>query len=521
MDEWLELDDLIDRCEEMVEIGLYDEALSLLKRYSHIYTQSWEICVLYGRIYTDRNNPKAAVVWLKRGLQIDRNNAESLLGLFYAYAMMRKVKQGGKYLLRAEKHHPENEDILIALVWYYSEINENGTAIKYFERLEVKGTNNPEAYRNGAIAYQRSGLYEKAERCLKISLELNPQYDEALDMLADLYLFMGQEEKAIQLYQHALDNSPRNIRIISRLVYCYNQANRIEDAMSLAGESIRLFPNSPIGYIDLAYVYLNENQPQSALKYAEQALDVSPLEAEAYRVKGIAHSDLGEWEKGRAAFEKALEIDSENTEIMRDFYRHLRSCGDTEAMEKMIKTVIRLEQPYCIEDYWFLADYYREEGRFLDAFHYLKKAYKTVPAEKEIIPFMVDIILERGHTAYSIPFLFKYVGQCGWNNTMNYFARHKRFRKKETEEVLRFLRFFGQRPREYRQYIFRYYIERFLFLFVNIFVAGLLILIYMGSNSNILTTALAAGIYISFLGAFCLGRFLIHRRQELFLEPPL
>jgi tetratricopeptide (TPR) repeat protein len=114
MDEWLDLEDLIDRAEELIELGLYDKASQLLDSYAHIYGEAWELCVLYGRKCTDQNKPHDAIVWLRKGLDIDRTNPDCLLGLFYAYSLLHKIKRGGKYLLRAAKYNPDNEMVLTA-----------------------------------------------------------------------------------------------------------------------------------------------------------------------------------------------------------------------------------------------------------------------------------------------------------------------------------------------------------------------------------------------------------------------
>jgi len=97
---------------------------------------------------------------------------------------------------------------------------------------------------------------------------------------------------------------------------------------------------------------------------------------------------------------------------------------------KKFSKVIRLEQPYCTEEYWFLADYYPKKEQISKPFHYLHKAYKTMPGEKELIPPMVYILLERGHTGYTLPFLYRYVEDSGWNDVMNEFAHHKRMKSK-------------------------------------------------------------------------------------------
>lgn len=491
MDEWYDIDDLIDKSEDLIELGLFDEARALLDKYEYIYADEWELYVMYAHILTDQNKPAEALPYLHKGLSIDKSNADCLLGLFYAHTMMHHIKKGGKYLLRAKKLHPDNELVLTSLIWYYTETNEISSAINYFERLLHEGVTNPETFRNGALAYQRGGFFENAEECFKRALELNPQYEEVRDMLADHYLFLEQESRAIALYQDALLNSPQNIRLISRLIYCQTQASQHEQAEKLARESITLYPNSPIGYVDLAYVFLNNNGPKKAIEFADQAHDISPLDAEAFRIKGIAYSELSEWELGTAAFESAISIDPENTEIIRDYYHHLRAAGKHPEMEEWVQRAITIEEPYCLEEYCFLADFYREADESLKAFHYLHKAYKSVPPENELIPPMVDILLERGHTAYSIPFLMGYVKQSGWNDIMSEFARHKRLRGKWSQEGLRFLRFQGQRTSDYRRFVFIQSMERFTLLAVTIIIAlSLLPLSFLFGTRGILVPSI-------------------------------
>ncbi len=464
MDEWLELQDLVDRIQEHLELGLFEEALSLLDQYASFYQDEWEIHFLYSRVYLEQDEPRKSIPCLHRALRIDKRNVDVLLGLFYAYSQMGGLKKAGKYLLRADKYNPETEAVFSAMIWYYTEINKFETAIETFEKALKIGTDNPETFRNGGIAYERLGEFENAEQCFRTALHLNPQFDEVRDLLADHYVFLGQTEKSVALYKEYLKDSPRNVRTLSRLVFCLSQNNQIDDALALSQETIRLYPNSPVGYVDLAYVQINAGNPDAALATASTALDVSPLDAEALRVKAIAYSEKKQDKEARKAFEAALSVEPDNPEILRDYYHFLRETGSFTRMEKCVQRVIKLERPYCIEDYWFLADYYRENGENLKAFGYLHRAYESMPGEKELIPPMVDIMLDMGHVSMSTPFLMSYVQKSGWNDIMTQFARHKRLRKKPAQEGVRFLRFFGQRHTDFRKYVFLFYFEKFAVL---------------------------------------------------------
>lgn len=506
MDEWMDYSELIDKVQGLIELGLYDEAIEILDDYSERNNDEWEIYYLYSRIFAEQDRPQEAIPYLHKGLRIDKTNADCLLGLYYAYSMMNQSKRGSRYLFRAYKFHPENEAVLLSLVWYYTEINESQTAIIHFEQLRQHGCTNPDAYRNGGLAYERAGQFDNAEQCFKAAIELSPNFDEVRDLLADHYLMTDQNQKAIELYQQALEISPRNIRILSKLIFCYSQTEKSDHAIALAKESIRFYPNSPVGYIDLAYIYLNLGDYDMALKSAEQALDVAPLDPEAFRIKALVYSGKKDLDNAVQAFEKAIFLDEKNTEIIRDYYHHLRESGQYDKMESWIHKVISIDHPNCMEDYWFLADYYKEIGDDLKSLHYLNRAYKNMPSEKELIPPIVDILLDKGHTKFSMPLLLRYAEKSGWNEVMVEFAHHHQLKSKWSQEGIRFLRFWTQRTPDYRKFIFKLYINKFMMVSGTILFLLSIIPIYMLFGIPGILTAFSA--YLLSAGLFMLVKFL-------------
>jgi tetratricopeptide (TPR) repeat protein len=144
------------------------------------------------------------------------------------------------------------------MIWYYTEINQLDNAIAVFERLHSDGTFNPETYRNGGIAYQRAGRIDEAELAFKTALQLNEQYEEVIDILADLYVYQEKTEKAIDLYKDVLKKSPKNLKILSKMVFCHLQAEEYEPAANVAKDIIRLYPNRRQGMLILAMFYLTQ-----------------------------------------------------------------------------------------------------------------------------------------------------------------------------------------------------------------------------------------------------------------------
>jgi tetratricopeptide (TPR) repeat protein len=511
MDEIPELPELVDKIQEFLETGLFDEALKLLDSSSVFFQDEWEIYFLYSRVYLEQNNPSQAIVYLHKSLKIDNTNIESLLGLFYAYSQLGRLKKSAKYLLKAEKYHPDAEPVLSALIWYYIEINELETALQYVEKARKIGIENPETFRNAGIAFERTGNYDEAEKCFFAALKLNPRFDDVRDLLADHYILIDQIDKAISLYQNHLKDSPRNIRTLSRLIFCFSQNDQSDKAVTLATETIRLYPNSPVGYVDCAYVYLNMGKMDETLTYANKALDVSPLDAEALRVRGIAHSEKEQNDEARRDFEAALQLEPKNPEIMRDYYHHCKNVGNFAHMEKLINRVIKQEYPYCIEDFWFLADYYKGNNDNLKAFHFLHKAYTSMPGEKELIPPMLNILIDTGHVLFSVPFMKHYIEKSGWNETMNQFARHHRFQEKWASEGLRFLRFYGQNSADYRRYILVRYLEKYFFIGLFLLLPLALAIGYYGAGRKGLITTGAA--FAAFFAAWRVVKLILRKKM--------
>ena len=472
-DDWLDLPELLDNTQELLDLGLIVEAKDLLDKYESVFRDYWEFHFLYSRVYTEQNQPREAVTHLLRGLRLERDSVDCMLGLFYAHAMMNRISRGGKFLLKAAELEPDNELILSALIWYYTEVSEPEKAIACFERAQRISSNNPETYRNAAVAFERLGRFEEAEACYKAALIIEPGFDEVRDMYADHLIFKGNVDEAVNIYEEALLESPKNIRHMSKLIYCFSQKGQFDAAEELANRSISWYPNSPLGYIDLAYVHLNTGNFDAATAAAETAISISPIDAEGYRVMAIAHSESNNFDTAEAFFEKAISLDPEHTDIMRDYYRHLRVAGKHEQMVELIEKVIKLEYPYCTEDYWFMADYYRESKQDVKAFRYLRLAHDSMPAEKELLPPMIEILLERGHTKYSLPIFANYVQKGGWTNAINILTMDKQFRSRRIQEGMRFLRFTGERSPEFRRYIFRHYLYRYGLMYYTIIMAAL------------------------------------------------
>ncbi len=87
-------------------------------------------------------------------------------------------------------------------------------------------------------------------------------------------------------------------------------ARRFVDARAKLAELLRREPADPDARYLVVRTFIEENNPDEALREAETAIQQCPREAMAHTALGDAHYRLGDFDKASAAYEEALRLDS-------------------------------------------------------------------------------------------------------------------------------------------------------------------------------------------------------------------
>ena len=104
---------------------------------------------------------------------------------------------------------------------------------------------------------------------------------------------MGLYEEAANAYENSLRIRP-NASIASNLGLCYQHLGRPEDAMQAYEHSIGLNPDNPYVYNNIASMYFREGDYETALDYAEHALDCNPGLKEALGTACMCFALIGD-----------------------------------------------------------------------------------------------------------------------------------------------------------------------------------------------------------------------------------
>jgi len=125
------------------------------------------------------------------------------------------------------------------------------------------------------LAYQKSGEFEKAQRCYKQVLKKVPKNADALHLLGVTYRQLGFPKRALEYIQKAIEINP------GQAPFYANLARTMMDIGS---------------------------DPDSLVAVSKKALSLNPNETEALNIKGIALTTLEEWDEAEQTFETLIAL---------------------------------------------------------------------------------------------------------------------------------------------------------------------------------------------------------------------
>jgi tetratricopeptide (TPR) repeat protein len=173
----------------------------------------------------------------------------------------------------------------------------------------------------------RLGRPEQAVPLLEEAARAAPDDPRALAPLADLYVAAGHSRDALPLYERLADEA-RKARVMKdvaryrqRLGHIYQVSGDADSALAAYEESFRIDPTSVATMTGLGRLYVERSEWEKArrvyrslvLQNVEPSVGMS--KAEVYYWLGVIHIELGERDKAKGMFQRALELEPHNPTV--------------------------------------------------------------------------------------------------------------------------------------------------------------------------------------------------------------
>jgi tetratricopeptide (TPR) repeat protein len=301
--------------------------------------------------------------------------------------------------------------------------------IKDLENLEAalkKAPTDPMSYVNLAEAQLIMNRLQQAYSTIRAARAISPKHSKVLKISAQVYEAMKRPEDAIKSLTQYLKDDVSDSTELMRLANLLFDLGKKEEALIWLGKGLKRDPNNAELCIRIASIYLSIGNPEEAQKFLNHYKKLAGATPEMYLLMGqtmlsrkfydgalknfteaaqafpedvrmqigLGQAHLAMSEKGKAllVFEKAIEKDASNPEILVELSKLQCSMGLDEKAETSFRSMFKNKR-MTGEQYLELAIYFKERKRDNKALEFIKKGQAISPFHPEIQRNLVEILI--------------------------------------------------------------------------------------------------------------------------------
>lgn len=172
-----------------------------------------------------------------------------------------------------------------------------------------KSPNKARPWNNLARYYLDKKNYQKAFIGYNKSIEINPDFFEAVYGRGILFQEIGDYEKAIADLSHAIEIEPGYFEAYNNRGFIYTMMHQYEKAFADFTMAIKINPNSEKVYNNLGLFYINLNEYDKAIYQFIKALRISPNYIEALNNLGQAYMDTKKYDSAINTFTQLINLE--------------------------------------------------------------------------------------------------------------------------------------------------------------------------------------------------------------------
>lgn len=293
----------------------YDTALSYFFKALEIDKNNYEAYNGLGMSYWLKNCPDIAIRYFKKANCICRSYTQSLDNLAMVYKQLGDERKQVFYLCKAVKINPKDYLAYHLLGDYYKSKGCYYDAIANYKNVVKINDKFTQAYLNLAICFLRTDQFDYALQSLNQYLELCPNSDFALFLVAKVHLAQADYsdakkyiEKAISLndrgeyqfelakidyylcdysvalniFQNLLQTGGASAEIYNYMGLCNYKLNNLDTAILNLNKAINIDRLKPIYYYNLAQCYKKQGNSEAYTKNLNYAKQIAPISYQDY-----------------------------------------------------------------------------------------------------------------------------------------------------------------------------------------------------------------------------------------------
>lgn len=259
------------------------------------------------KIYYDKEMYDEAIADMAQAMNIDSVNADYhhlLADIFLDYY---KSRQALRTMERAAKLFPERIPTLLKLSEFQVILRQNDEAFRTIDQILKLDPQNAEAYFMMGLNFRDVGDDARAINSFQTAVEIDPELTDAWVYLGDLFS-KKDNPIALQYYDNAIRLEPENINFLySKAAYLHSKGE-LTEAIEMYEDIFKRDPQYADAYYNIGLVYMELDSVAKASNYFDLAIKMDPTYVMAYFYRGLAAEERGELGLAKKNYEQALTL---------------------------------------------------------------------------------------------------------------------------------------------------------------------------------------------------------------------
>lgn len=215
---------------------------------------------------------------------------------------------------------------------------------------------------NGARASFDEQVYETVITCLDriAALDVTLTQRQRFELGTSLY-YTGEQARAKSVLEQVLEDDPKNVGALNNLGNIHREQEWPEKALVLYQRALDLDLSSAIITANVGTALKDFGRPTAALRYFEAAIKLDPTYAEAFYNRALVYDEQNAKKKAIKDFSAALALDPTHFQARAGLVKTYMYMGRTRSAIKEIEGALEL-RPDLFELWLYLASAREELG---------------------------------------------------------------------------------------------------------------------------------------------------------------
>jgi len=274
------------------------------------------------------------------------------------------------------EQHPTSHDLMLLQSEVFILDEKYELALQLLEYVEKLNPFNEEIALQKASIASKQGDHKQSIAHLHQALEISEDPAEIWNLLGMEHLLAEEFDEAAYFFKNCLSDNPEDYPSLYNLLYCYEQLDQTEPAISSLNEVLEYDPYCEVAWHQLGKILMQIGKPKEALSAIDFAIISDDTFTGAYIEKGKLLESLGRINEAIENYEVAMNTTEPTAFIHKCIGRCHEGLGNYDLAQQFYLKSIQLE-PTNEKSWESLIGFFFNQKFYTKAAHYLARALES------------------------------------------------------------------------------------------------------------------------------------------------